>query len=229
MFLVYGLQKSGISITKLLEKKNIDFKIWDDSKLIRKKLSSSFKKDYFIKPNKKILNEFKKIFVSPGISLRQKKFLLNNKSKKLKRDLNLYIDNLTKQNVVAITGTNGKSTTTKLIGDILKSKKIKTFVGGNIGEPLCNAYISNFRSTTHVIELSSFQLETIKEFESKISIITNLSNDHLDRYDNIYDYIKQKKNIITKTGTNLISLDDKYSKKNIFTKKYKKKNYFFNN
>ena len=65
----------------------------------------------------------------------------------------------------------------------------------------------------HVIELSSFQLETIKNIKTKISIITNLSNDHLDRYKNISDYIKQKKNIFSKNGINLISIDDKYSKK----------------
>ena len=75
MFLVYGLQKSGISITKLLEKKNKDFKIWDDNKLVRKNIKKTFKKDLFIKTKNNNLNNFKKIFVSPGISIRQKKFL----------------------------------------------------------------------------------------------------------------------------------------------------------
>ena len=87
------------------------------------------------------MNDFEKIFVSPGISLRQKKFKRKNISKKINRDLNLYISNLTNQKIVAITGTNGKSTTTKLIGDILKKNSIKTFVGGNIGESLCNAFL----------------------------------------------------------------------------------------
>ncbi len=218
MILVYGLQKSGISVAKLLEKKNKDFKIWDDNKLVRKNLKSIFDHQLFFKPNTKNLKYFNKIFVSPGISLRQKKFKLLNNKNQLQRDINLYISNLKKEKIIGITGTNGKSTTTKLIGDVLKKNKIKTFVGGNIGKPLCNAYNNNRRFNYHVIELSSFQLETIKNLKSKISIITNLSNDHQDRYKNIYDYINQKINILTKTGINIISVDDVYSKK-IYLKK----------
>ena len=113
----------------------------------------------------------------------------------------------------SITGTNGKSTTTKLIGDILKKNNKNTFVGGNIGEPLCEAYLKNTNYKYHVIELSSFQLETINSISSKISIITNIANDHTDRYKNISDYVNQKKNIISKDGINLFSLDDSFSRK----------------
>ena len=66
----------------------------------------------------------------------------------------------------------------------------------------------------HVIELSSFQLETINSISSKISIITNIANDHTDRYKNISDYVNQK-NIISKDGINLFSLDDSFSRKYI--------------
>ncbi len=212
MYLVYGLQKTGISIVKLLEKKNQTFKIWDDSQKVRKNFKYKFQNKAFYNPKNKDLNNFKKIFVSPGISLRLGKFQIVKNKSKLKRDINLYISNLKNQKIIAITGTNGKSTTTKLVGDILKVNKIKTFVGGNIGEPLCNSLITNKNYDYHVIELSSFQLETVKNINTKISVITNLANDHLDRYKNINDYIKQKKNIITKTGVNLFSIDDKFSK-----------------
>ena len=211
MILVYGLKKSGISVANLLIKKNQEVKIWDDDKSVRNNLAKKFDKNFFFNPLSDNLNNFKKIYVSPGISLRQKKFNLLNKSVKLLRDLNLYISNLNIKNVIAITGTNGKSTTTKLIGDILKKNNIKTFVGGNIGEPLCNSLTSNKKFKYHVVELSSFQLEKICNFNSKISIITNLSNDHLDRYKSIKDYLNQKKKIISKTGINIISIDDKYS------------------
>ena len=99
---------------------------------------------------------------------------------------------------------------------------MKTFIGGNYGKPLCKSITSNKKFDYHVIELSSFQLETIKNINTKISIITNLSNDHLDRYYNIAHYIKQKKNIISKIGVNLISVDDKYSKKIFQTTRNKK-------
>ena len=223
MLLVYGLQKSGISIIKLLEKKNKDFKIWDDSQEIRNKLKKSLKAKLFKKPSNKNLNIFKRIFISPGISLKKKIFQIENKLLKLKRDLNLYLDNLNNEKIIAITGTNGKSTTTKLIGDVLRKNNVQTFVGGNIGEPLCNALIVKKNFKFHVIELSSFQLETVKNLNSTISIITNLDNDHLDRYDNITEYINQKKKIITKQGINIISIDDIYSKKIFLQKKIKNK------
>ena len=182
MYLIYGIQKSGLSIVNYFENKKIKFKMWDDNPIVRKAIKKNYNKDYFFNIKKDNLNDFKKIFVSPGISLRQKKFKRKNISKKVNRDLNLYISNLTNQKIVAITGTNGKSTTTKLIGDILKKNNIKTFVGGNIGESLCNAFLHKKKYKVHVIELSSFQLETVKSLDSRISVITNLSGDHLDRY-----------------------------------------------
>ncbi len=223
MYLVYGLQKSGLSIVKYLQKNNEDYKIWDDSQFIRYNLKKQFKNSLFYNPKIENINQFKKIFVSPGISLKHKNLKFVKKQSALSRDLNLYISKLKNHNIIAITGTNGKSTTTKLIGDILFKNNIKTFVGGNIGEPLCNSLLTNINYKIHVIELSSFQLETIKNINTKISIITNLSNDHLDRYSNIQDYINQKKNIITKTGINLISIDDQYSKKIFSQKKIKNK------
>ncbi len=218
MYFIYGLQKSGTSLVKLLEKNKQDYRIWDDDQKVRNDLKKIYDVKYFCKPTSKNLSKFKKIIVSPGISLRQKKFQDLKKYSKLNRDLNIYFSNLNYQKVIAITGTNGKSTTTKLIGDILKKSNNQTFVGGNIGEPLCNSLLSRKKFNFHVIELSSFQLETASNLNTKISIITNLSNDHLDRYININDYINQKKKIINKKGINLISIDDIHSKK-IFSKK----------
>ncbi len=223
MYFVYGLKKSGISIIKLFQKKNKEFKIWDDDLSTRKNFKKKFDNKYFLKPNVNSLKKFDKIFVSPGITLNQKKFKTSKITSKLNRDLNLYISNIKQKNIIAITGTNGKSTTTKLIGDVLKKNKINTFVGGNIGEPLCNSIISKKNYDLHVIELSSFQLETVSEFQSKISIITNIASDHLDRYKNINEYVNQKKNIITKKGINLISIDDKHSKKIFLDKEIKNK------
>ncbi len=102
--------------------------------------------------------------------------------------------------VIAITGSNGKSTTTTLIGEILKAKGDKTFVGGNIGTPLCDYVLSDETADCVVAEISSFQLETIEEFRPKISILLNISPDHLDRYHNVSEYAETKLRIFENQG-----------------------------
>jgi len=211
---VYGISKSGLAVIKLLKKQDKNFECWDDNKKTRYFLKKKFKNLNLIPINKINLKNYNNIYVTPGISINDKKFSKAEKSK-LKRDLNLYYENITTEKIIAITGTNGKSTTTKLIGDILKKSSKKVFVGGNIGEPLCNSILQKKLFFYHVVELSSFQLETIKNFEPKISIILNLAQDHLDRYENFTQYVEAKKNIlkINSNNINLISIDDKFSKK----------------
>jgi len=211
---VYGISKSGLAVIKLLKKQDKNFECWDDSKKTRYLLQKKFKNLNLIPINKINLKNYNNIYVTPGISINNKKFSKAEKSK-LKRDLNLYYENITTEKIIAITGTNGKSTTTKLIGDILKKSSKKVFVGGNIGEPLCNSILQKKLFFYHVVELSSYQLETIKNFDPKISIILNLAQDHLDRYENFTQYVEAKKNIlkINSNNINLISIDDKFSKK----------------
>ena len=221
---VYGLNKSGLSVIKLLYNQKKIFDCWDDNKKIRHLANKHITKLNLKKINQKKINLYKNIYLTPGISLNDKRFK-NISNSKIKRDLDLYYESLRDEKIIAITGTNGKSTTTKLIGDILKKKYRKTFVGGNLGEPLCNSIKKNFKYTHHVVELSSFQLETIKRFNPNISVILNLSKDHLDRYKNIKNYILAKKNILNNGGKNinLISIDDVYSNRIFLDKKIKNK------
>ena len=221
---VYGLSKSGLSVIKLLKLQKKPFHCWDDNKRIRDSLKKKFSKLNFKQINNINLKKYNNIYLTPGLSIFDEKVSKVSKSR-IKRDLNLYYQNLKNEKVVAITGTNGKSTTTKLIGDIIKRKSKNTFVGGNIGDALCNSILHKSRFLYHVIELSSFQLETIKNFEPKISILLNLSKDHLDRYKNFKDYINAKKNILNSKNKNinLISIDDRYSKKIFNDKKIKNK------
>ena len=211
---VYGISKSGLSVIKLLKIQNKNFDCWDDSKKTTYLLKKKFRNLNLIPINKTNLKNYNNIYVTPGISINDYKFSKVKKSK-IKRDLNLYYENITAEKIIAVTGTNGKSTTTKLIGDILKNSSKKVFVGGNIGDPLCSSILQKKLFSYHVIELSSYQLETIKNFEPKISIILNLSKDHLDRYKNFGQYVKAKKNILNfnSQNINLISIDDIFSKK----------------
>jgi UDP-N-acetylmuramoylalanine--D-glutamate ligase len=96
--------------------------------------------------------------------------------------------------IIGITGTNGKSTTTSLLGEIFAACGKKTFVGGNIGEPLTNA-ITDKSLEWLVVELSSFQLETVNRFHPHYAMLLNISADHLDRYTGMQDYVAAKQRV----------------------------------
>ncbi|UCE51950.1 MAG: UDP-N-acetylmuramoyl-L-alanine--D-glutamate ligase [Desulfobacterales bacterium] len=97
--------------------------------------------------------------------------------------------------IVAVTGTNGKTTTTELIGAMLKNSGRNVFVGGNIGSPLIGYVEKNEPAEIVVAEISSFQLDTIESFRPKVSVLLNISADHLDRYPDFDAYAKAKMRI----------------------------------
>ena len=100
-----------------------------------------------------------------------------------------------KGKIVAVTGTNGKSTTTELIGHIFSSSGYKTVVCGNIGNPLSGEIEKIDEETIVVLEVSSFQLETIKKFAPHVAILLNVSDDHFDRHGDFRSYKNEKFNI----------------------------------
>jgi len=102
-----------------------------------------------------------------------------------------------KGRIVGITGSNGKTTTTTLIAELFKNAGIETQVGGNIGTPLITLAESSTEKTWTVVELSSFQLETIKDFRPNVAICLNVTPNHLDRYDFFSDYAAAKHRIFT--------------------------------
>jgi len=112
--------------------------------------------------------------------------------------------------IIAITGTNGKSTTTALIGHILNSAGIPAFVGGNIGNALSNLILEQKRYECAVVEVSSFMLEDIEKFRPAVTVFTNISPDHLDRYPDYKSYVTAKLNIFRNLNENspvILNLD----------------------
>jgi UDP-N-acetylmuramoylalanine--D-glutamate ligase len=97
-----------------------------------------------------------------------------------------------KEPIVAVTGTNGKTTTTALLGQMLKNSGISVFVGGNIGNPLIEYVGSGQKMQVVVAEISSFQLDTIERFRPKVSVLLNITADHLDRYPDFKAYADSK-------------------------------------
>ena len=107
----------------------------------------------------------------------------------------------TDSEIIAVTGSNGKTTTTLLTHQILSDQGLNVTIGGNIGTSFSTLLISNDYNYL-VLEVSSFQLDGIVEFKPHIAVITNLSPDHLDRYKNYEDYIKSKFRIVMNQNSN---------------------------
>ncbi|HEX5605594.1 MAG TPA: UDP-N-acetylmuramoyl-L-alanine--D-glutamate ligase [Candidatus Binatia bacterium] len=111
--------------------------------------------------------------------------------------------------LIAITGTNGKSTATTLVGEMLRAAGKKVFVGGNLGVPFISAVSDDWDWT--VLEISSFQLEWVKQFRPRVAVLLNLSEDHLDRYASFAEYGATKARIFeaqTSSDTAILNRDD---------------------
>ena len=180
--LIYGLGKSGISTFKFL-KKRADVYLFDDNQ------KTNLKK---ITINQVIKTNFDRIIISPGIDISNCKLseFLNKNLDKIYTDLDVFYS-FYKNTSIAITGTNGKSTTAKILFDILTNQKKDVRLIGNIGNPaLSEKQIS--KKTFFVIEVSSYQLEYSKIFSAKYAVILNISIDHIERHKNLTNYVNAK-------------------------------------
>ncbi len=211
--LVYGLASSGQSACKLLHDKGACVSIYDDEN----KFSSfySFEKNPTIK-------KFDLVVVSPGIKVLGNKlisfFIVNKVPVISELDLGFLFCN---GNIVAITGTNGKTTVTSLVGEIFKQAGKETFVCGNIGLPLSAVALKTTKKSFVVCEVSNFQLELSKYFLPSLACVLNIAPDHIDRHGSFDEYIKVKKKILPKPRRQKIVLnfDDEISKNFVLHKK----------
>ncbi len=154
------------------------------------------------------------IVVSPGVPLDIKPLLMaSSQQRQIISEIEL-ASRFINAPLVAITGTNGKTTTTTLTGEIFRANGFSTFVGGNIGNPLIEAVADEAEAGSHervVVEVSSFQLEGIASFRPKVAVLLNISEDHLDRYASYQDYIDAKMRVfMNQTGADyaVLNIDD---------------------
>ena len=186
-FLIYGYGISGKSIEKYLNNKNCDYNIYDDYKKITNKK--------VIKRNKLInnINKYNYFIVSPSIKIDKKHFLYKYKNQIL-IDLDFLSLELSRQKIIGVTGTEGKSSTCFYLKEIL-SEKYNTEIIGNFGNTILNnKNLINYLSKVDIliIELSSYQLDKVKYLKLHYGLITNIFSDHLDYHNNIKQYINSK-------------------------------------
>ena len=191
-FAIYGLGATGRSVINYFRENNFkNYIVWDDNyKVIKKFYGKKFKnkRNNFLN----FINIVDYIIISPGISLKKsknKKILLRNKDKII-TDLDLFFLINPKVRSIVVTGTNGKSTTCKIIDHLLKKNRINVRLGGNIGEPVLTLKVKE--NSLIIIEASSFQLAYSKFIRPKYAILLNISNDHLDWHGSMSNYIKSK-------------------------------------
>ena len=221
--LVYGLGKSGLSTFKFLKKKNKIY-LFDDKKITNNNIDI---KKNLINHKNLLKKSIDHIIISPGIDIRKcglKKYLKKN-HKKINTDLDVFYKFYKKNKKITITGTNGKSTTARLVYEVLRDQNFDARIVGNIGNPvLLEKKVTN--KTIFVVEASSYQLEYSKLFKSNISVILNISPDHLERHKTLKNYIKAKFKIVkkqTKKDYAILNMNNPYIKQEIKTKKFSSK------
>jgi len=213
--LIYGLGKSGLSSYYFLKKNNNLYLYDDDKKVVKDKKI----KKLFIRPENIFKNNFDFIVISPGININTcslKNFLKKN-LKKIITDLDIFYSHYFKNRNITITGTNGKSTTAKILFDILKNQKFDVRLTGNIGNPILSEKKITSK-TIFVIEASSYQIEYSKKFKANYALILNISPDHLERHGTFINYVKSKFKLFsnqTKQDYSFFDIKNKYLKKEI--------------
>lgn len=147
------------------------------------------------------------LIVSPGVSLREPLIAeARSRGAEVVGDIELFARNANAP-VVAITGSNGKSTVTSLLGAMAKAADLDARVGGNIGVPALEL-LHEPRPDLYILELSSFQLETTESLNACAAAILNISEDHMDRYYDLNDYTAAKAKVYYGTGSLIVNLDD---------------------
>jgi len=192
---IYGMGITGCSVAKTLSKLGAQIFCWDDKKEIRKKVK---KLDFNINKFWLSKNSFDNIVISPGIDIKKCKIknYLKINFDLIITDLDIFFEANKKATIITITGTNGKSTTCKIIEKILKTAKFNVTTVGNIGNPILLLKKIK-KKIILILEASSYQLEYSRSFRSKHAAILNISPDHLERHRNIKNYIKIKSKIFS--------------------------------
>lgn len=194
---VVGLGASGLSTAQFLAAQGIDFYVVDsrESPPALEKIKALCPEERIFLGSLEILLELNvtELYVSPGIALATSVLQqLAEQGVRMRGDIDLFCDYVDAP-IIAITGSNAKSTVTTLVGGILEALGKKVGVGGNLGFPALT--LLDKKPEYYVLELSSFQLETTVSISADVACILNISEDHMDRYDSLLDYQKVKQRV----------------------------------
>ena len=193
---ILGAARSGLAAAKLLHKKQAVVFVSDHADQSEKQEAIKILRDqqisYEFGQHSDKVFEADLVVLSPGISSRLK-IVWELRSKGIPVFSELEIASwFCASPIIAVTGSNGKTTTTTLLGEMLRTEMPQSIVAGNIGNAFSDFVLDSNKSNWAAIEVSSFQLETIDTFHPRVVVILNLAPNHLDWYDSFEDYIRAK-------------------------------------
>ncbi len=201
--LVVGLGKSGLAAALFLRRRGAQVTVSDvrSAEALGRDIPALLEEGIMVEAGGHGLLTFRRqdlIVVSPGVPLDTPELVqTRNLGLPIIGELELAARFL-KGRILAITGSNGKTTTTTLTGEILEEGGLNTLVGGNIGVPVVSLIDESADDAWSVLEVSSFQLESTEEFRPAIAVILNITPDHLDRHGNFENYARAKERIFAR-------------------------------
>ena len=204
--LIFVIGVSGFATANKLRKCVKNLSIWDDNISLRKKAKTNIKINF----NSQFFKEtYDFIVMSPGIDIYRHKhssYFIKNFSKVI-TDIDIFISSIDLNNnkIIAVTGTNGKSTFCKLLQHVIKEKNRNTFLLGNYGKPTLSLH-SKSKNNIYILELSSYQIEYSKFLKLHICTVLNISSDHLQRHKTFKNYINIKLKIFDSLLENGVGL-----------------------
>ena len=208
--LILGLGQTGLAVARYLSALRQPFHVMDTRDIapgheeLEKLAPGSL-----LKWNGEQFKNYDELVVSPGISIAREDInQARNAGVSVIGDIELFAQ-ANSLPVIAITGSNGKSTVTDLVGDLINASGQKALVGGNIGVPALDLLEQD--GDIVALELSSFQLETTESLQPVVATVLNVSEDHLDRYNSYQEYAEAKRKIYHKAATCLVNADDSNS------------------
>ncbi len=214
--LVIGAARSGIASARFLVQRGATVALNDRKSLEEWSLEAVALKSESIglvsgDPPSWLLDQIDLIVVSPGVPAKTVPIrYAERRGAEIIGEVEL-ASRFLRGRIVAITGTNGKTTTTTLIGQMLKDAGMNVQVGGNIGTPLISMVDASRDDGWNVVEVSSFQLETIVNFHAEVAVVLNVTPNHMDRYESLMDYAAAKHRIFmnqTAGDTAVLNADD---------------------
>ncbi len=220
--LVFGSGISGIGASNLLESVGESVILYDgNASLNPEEIKNKCKKDTQMQVvlgefPEELISKLSYVVMSPGVPT---DLPIVNKMREAGLKISGEVElayTYGKGDVLAITGTNGKTTTTALLGEIMKNYKESVFVVGNIGNPYTLESLKMTEDSVAVAEVSSFQLETIHDFKPRVSAILNITPDHLNRHHTMEAYIQAKEDIAknqTADDTCVLNYEDEVTRK----------------